>query len=69
MFVSYILNGLLVTTIIGLALVTGPAYGLGIWFGSRLFGRASEVVFRRTAYVLIALAGLIGLPILDGVLR
>ena len=68
-FVSYILNGLLVTTIIGLALATGPAYGLGIWFGSRLFGRASEVVFRRTAYVLIALAGLIGLPALDGMLR
>src|SRR5690606_9945053 len=33
-FVSYLLNGLLVTTIIGLALVTGPAYGLGIWLGS-----------------------------------
>lgn len=68
-FVSYIANGLLTTSIIGLALVTGPAYGLGIWLGSRLFGRASEVLFRRTAYALIAAAGLIGLPALDGVLR
>lgn len=68
-FVSYLLNGLLVTTIIGLALVTGPAYGLGIWLGSQLFGKASEVLFRRIAYVLIAAAGLLGLPVLDGVLR
>lgn len=68
-FVSYTANGLLNSGIIGLALVTGPAYGLGIWFGSRLFGRASEVLFRRTAYALIGLAGLIGLPALDGVLR
>lgn len=68
-FVSYIANGLLNTGIIGLALVTGPAYGFGIWCGSRLFGRASEVLFRRAAYALIALAGLIGLPALDGLLR
>ncbi|WP_368744406.1 sulfite exporter TauE/SafE family protein [Desertibaculum subflavum] len=68
-FASYIANGLLTTSIIGLALVTGPAYGFGIWCGSRLFGRASEVMFRRTAYALIAAAGLIGLPALDGLLR
>jgi uncharacterized membrane protein YfcA len=68
-FASYTANGLLTTGIIGLALVTGPAYGIGIWFGSRLFGRASERLFRRTAYALIALAGLIGLPALDSVLR
>jgi hypothetical protein len=34
-----------------------------------LFGKASEHLFRSICYALIALAALIGLPILDGVLR
>ena len=38
-------------------------YALGVWGGSRLFGRASETVFRRTSYGLVCLAVLIGLPL------
>jgi hypothetical protein len=37
--------------------------------GATLFGKASEVLFRSVCYALIALAALIGLPALDGVLR
>ncbi|PMZ80540.1 sulfite exporter TauE/SafE family protein, partial [Pseudomonas sp. FW306-2-11AD] len=34
-----------------------------------LFGRASETIFRRICYALIALAVVTGLPVLDRVLR
>ena len=51
------------------ALLVGPIYGIGVWFGASLFGRASERLFRIICYVLIAAAVVIGLPALDGVLR
>ena len=28
------------------AFVVGPVYGIGVWFGASLFGKASETVFR-----------------------
>ncbi len=68
-FVSYAVAGILHTGIIGYALATGPFYGAGIWVGSRMFGRADERLFRRACYGLIALAWLIGLPALDGIIR
>ena len=49
--------------------VVGPVYGLGVWFGASLFGKASEQVFRAICYALIATAVIVGLPALDGVLR
>jgi len=67
--VSYVIAGLLTTKVIGLALLTGPAYGLGLFAGSHSFGLASEATFRWICYVLIAIAGLISLPVLDGVIR
>jgi uncharacterized membrane protein YfcA len=68
-FVSYLVAGLLTTRVIGLALLIGPAYGLGLWAGSHSFGIASEATFRRICYALIAGAGLFSLPVLDGVIR
>jgi len=60
----------------GLAQTGGPpivaywlAYAIGVLLGATLFGKASEALFRSICYVLIALAALIGLPALDGVLR
>jgi hypothetical protein len=47
----------------------GPLYAVGVWSGVSLFGRASEEVFRAICYGLIAVAVVIGLPALDGVLR
>lgn len=67
--VSYALSGLITMDAIRFAIVVGPAYGIGVWFGASLFGRASETLFRAICYVLIAAAVLIGLPALDGVLR
>ena len=67
--VSYALTGLITMDAIKFAFVVGPVYGIGVWFGASLFGRASEKVFRAICYVLIAAAVLFGLPALDGLLR
>ena len=68
-FLSYVVAGLLTTHVIGLALLIGPVYGLGLWTGSQMFGVASSTTFRRICYVLIAAAGIVSLPVLDGVIR
>jgi uncharacterized protein len=67
--ISYLIGGVLTTAVIGLAVLTGPAFGFGLWLGSHMFGLASEETFRRACYALIALAALVSLPVFDGVLR
>lgn len=67
--ISYLAGGVLTTSVLGLALLTGPAFGIGLWLGSRMFGLASDENFRRACYGLIALAALISLPLFDGLLR
>lgn len=67
--VSYALTGLITVDAIRFSIIVGPIYGIGVWFGASLFGRASENLFRAICYALIAAAVLIGLPALDGVLR
>jgi uncharacterized protein len=67
--VSYALTGLINGDAIRFSLLVGPVYGIGVWFGAALFGRASERLFRGICYALIAGAVIIGLPALDGVLR
>jgi uncharacterized protein len=67
--VSYAAAGLITMDAIKFAVVVGPVYGIGVWFGASLFGKASEAVFRAICYALIAAAVIFGLPALDGVLR
>jgi len=67
--VSYALTGLITADAIKFSFAVGPVYGIGVWFGASLFGRASESMFRAICYALIAAAVVIGLPALDGVLR
>src|SRR5438128_4630894 len=67
--VSYAFTGLITLDAIKLSCVVGPVYGIGVWFGASLFGKASEAVFRSICYALIAAAVIFGLPALDGVLR
>jgi uncharacterized membrane protein YfcA len=66
---AYLVGGLLSSEVLGAALVAAPVYGLGLWLGSRLFGLASDTVFRRACYSLIALSALASLPALDGLWR
>lgn len=67
--VSYISAGLLTPDVLLVSCVAGPAYGLGVLLGSRLFGLADEQTFRRICLMLIAGAGIVSLPVLDGILR
>jgi uncharacterized membrane protein YfcA len=67
--ISYLIGGVLTTAVVELAVLTGPAFGVGLWLGSHMFGLASEETFRRICYALIALAALVSLPLFDGVLR
>ncbi len=67
--ISYLAGHLITGSIVGLGVVAGPAYGFGLWAGSKLFGQADEITFRRICYGLIAAAAVLGLPLLDKVLR
>ncbi len=67
--ISYFFGGLWTATVVGLAVVTGPLFGLGLWIGSKLFGVASDATFRRICYALIAVSAVIGLPLFDSLFR
>jgi uncharacterized membrane protein YfcA len=67
--VSYAVSGLITWDSLRLSLLVGPIYALGVFFGTSLFGRASDALFRAICYALIVLAVIVGLPLLDGVLR
>ena len=67
--VSYSIGGLWTTAILGLAVITGPLFGLGLWIGSKLFGKASDDTFRRICYTLVVVSALISLPLFDGLFR
>jgi uncharacterized protein len=67
-FATYIAAGILTWDVVKLALLVGPVYGFGLFMGARLFGVASETLFRRVCYSLIALAAIISLPVLDQLL-
>jgi len=67
--VSYGVTGLITLESIRFSLLVGPVYGIGVGFGASLFGRASDRLFRAICYGLIVLAVIVGLPLLDGVLR
>jgi uncharacterized membrane protein YfcA len=61
--VTYFAGGLIARNVLMWSALTGPAYGLGLFFGSRLFGFASERTFRRACFALIAIAVVISLPV------
>jgi hypothetical protein len=66
---SYLVAGLFDLKVLVLAAVTAPGYAIGMFIGSHMFGLASELMFRRICFGLIAAAALISLPVLDSVLR
>jgi uncharacterized membrane protein YfcA len=66
---SYLVAGLFDARVLALAAITAPGYALGMFIGSRMFGIASDRVFRRICFGLIAAAAVISLPSLDQVVR
>jgi len=68
-FFSYWANDIFSAETPGLAMLLLPAYGIALFAGTRVFRHASEVSYRRIAFILIALAAVVSLPLFDGVFR
>jgi uncharacterized membrane protein YfcA len=67
--ISYWWAGLFGVDVFALAVVTGPIYAIGLFFGAKCFGLAREETFRWISFGLIGLAAVISLPLLDGWIR
>lgn len=61
----FIAKGLVNSPVLWLAAAAVPGYALGVWAGGAMFGLASPETFRRIAMALVALATLVGIPLLD----
>lgn len=67
--VTYLVHGLLTAAVIALALILGPLHFIAIWLGARFFHLASDTTYRRIAYVIIAVAAIVAMPLLDRLVR
>ena len=56
--VTYTWHGLYTDGVLWRAVGLMPVFVSGTWFGRRLFGRVSEVAFRRAALLLLAVIGI-----------
>jgi hypothetical protein len=63
MFIVFLIKGLLVLTPLIIGLFLAIPYTLGGLIGQKIFNPSKETLYRRIAYVLIALSALMGLPI------
>jgi uncharacterized membrane protein YfcA len=66
--ISFATGGLFTEDRIVRGIAMAPVYGLAIVIGARGFRLTSETAFRRLAFTLIALAGVVSLPLLDPIL-
>lgn len=62
---SYLGSGLFTMDVLVFSLITIPAYGTGLYGGSRLHGLADDRTFRRICFSLIAISAIISLPLFD----
>ena len=60
---SYWWGGLISVIAVKIGLFVGPAFGIGAFGGSRMFGLASPTMFRNMSFALIALAIILSLPL------
>ena len=67
--ITYALRGLLTPEIVALSLMIGPLQVGAMALGTQLFLRASEHDYRRIAYVIVALAAIVSMPLWDGMFR
>jgi len=68
-FAAYILNGFFTVEVFHLLLMAIPVYALAIFAGSKGFSMANPSLYRKLAYVLIALAALTSMPAVDPLFR
>jgi uncharacterized membrane protein YfcA len=65
--VLYAFNGLLNAQALIAALLMGIPFIVALAAGAYFFHGTSDLLYRRTAYVIIAIAGLVSLPLFDGI--
>jgi uncharacterized protein len=61
--ISFYVGGIFTSEVMTLSVALLPFYGLGMFVGSRLFGRASEATYRRIAYVTILVSAIVSMPV------
>jgi hypothetical protein len=66
---DYAYEGLFTAQTLTLSFLLGIFYLVGVGLGSYIFRGSSDVLYRRVAYVIIALAALLSLPVLDPIFR
>ena len=62
---NYAWHGLMTAQPIALAVLLWPAYIVALAIGARWFRGASDVHYRRVAYVMVAAAALVSMPVFD----
>lgn len=67
--IAYAWSGLFTSQTIILAVLLGIPFATALGLGAKWFHGASERVYRRVAYAIIAMSGLVSLPVFDGLLR
>jgi hypothetical protein len=68
-FTAYLINGFFTAEVLHLVLTVAPAFAAALYAGSHVFGRTAGAGYRPFAYVVVALAALLSMPALDGLLR
>jgi uncharacterized membrane protein YfcA len=63
--IAYVYSGLFDAHTAALSILLGVPFALLLWLGARSFHGTSDLLYRRIAYVIIAAAGLISLPVFD----
>ena len=61
--IAFYVGGIFTGEVMTLSVALLPFYGLGIFVGSRLFGRASEGTYRCIAYVTILVSAVVSMPV------
>jgi uncharacterized protein len=64
--IAYIYGGLFTAQIVALSILFGVPFAVLLAVGAHWFHGSSDALYRRVAYIIIAVAGLISLPLFDG---
>ena len=61
--IAFLYGGIFTAEVHGASAALFPVYAVGMFIGSRLFGRASEATYRWIAYATILFAAVISMPV------
>ncbi len=64
--IAYLYSGLFTAQTVVLSVLLGVPFAVFLTIGARWYHGTSDALYRRVAYIIIAIAGLISLPLFDG---